>query len=330
MIQTEKKICDIVMNFKDITEIQTPSRRQILIGLSALALPVRPAGADTPLLVGDQKGGARSLFQASGVAYAGSASLRWSLFAGAPMLIQALTANAVDVGAIGDAPLVFAQGGGSPIKAIAGIQTDGTTTAVVVAKASSIQSVSDLKGKRIATLRSQTGHYLTLAALHAAGLKYDDVEFVFIPPAAAKLALQTGAVDAWATWGPYISSAKIVDGAREIVNGGKLMSGLSYVVATDNALRDKRENILTYLRSYRVAHQWMLKHPDSYATVWAEEVGLPLPVARDVIKGMVGEVVPLTDAVIAKQQLVSDFMSETRLVPRSLNAHAIIDSSFTF
>ncbi|MBO1361876.1 ABC transporter substrate-binding protein [Acetobacter sacchari] len=319
-----------MLNSTNPSKIRQPNRRQVLVGLSALTLPARPAVASTPLLVGDQKGGARSLFQASGVAYEGDAPLRWTLFAGAPMLIQAMTANAVEIGVVGDAPLVFAQGGGSPIKAIAGVQTDGTTTAIVVAKASSIQSISDLKGKRVATLRSQTGHYLTLAALRSSGLKYDDVQFVFIPPAAAKLALQTGAVDAWATWGPYISSAKIVDGAREIVNGGKLMSGLSYVVATDDALRDKRENIVAYLRSYRAAHQWMLKHPDAYAAVWAEEVGLPLPVARDVIKGMAGEVIPLSGDVIAKQQLVSDFMSETRLVPRFLDAHAIVDPSFKF
>ncbi|WP_342627164.1 hypothetical protein AAC691_01525 [Nguyenibacter vanlangensis] len=154
--------------------------------------------------------------------------------------------------------------------------------------------------------------------------------FVFIPPVSAKLALQSGAVDAWATWGPYISDAKIADGAREIVNGGKLMSGLSYVVATEAALRNRRDDLTAYLRRFRAAHRWMLTHQDAYAEVWGRDVGLPLPVARDVVRGLVGTVVPLTPDIIAKQQQVSDFMAETRMVPRRLDTAGIVDSSFTF
>ncbi|WP_323990919.1 ABC transporter substrate-binding protein [Nguyenibacter sp. L1] len=321
----------------ELPEPVGPSRRHVLgaLGvasglLSSLGLNRPRAWADTPLRIGDQKGGARSLLEAAGMTTDGALPVQWSLFAGAPMLIQALAANAVDAGVIGDAPLVFAQAGGVPVKAIAGIQTDGTTTAIVVAKNSPLRSVRDLKGKRVATLRAQTGHYLTLAALRAAGMKDDDVAFVFIPPVSAKLALQSGAVDAWATWGPYISDAKIADGAREIVNGGKLMSGLSYVVATEAALRNRRDNLTAYLRRFRAAHRWMLTHQDAYAEVWGRDVGLPLPVARDVVRGLVGTVVPLTPDIIAKQQQVSDFMAETRMVPRRLDTAGIVDSSFTF
>ena len=310
------------------------SRRVFLAGFSSAAaaclLPSSSAFAATSLHVGDQKGGARALLTAAGLTEQSPVSLQWSLFAGAPMLIQALTAGAVDVGVIGDAPLVFAQAGGSPIKAVAAIQTDGTMTAIVVSKDSPIRSIRDLKGRSVATLKSQTGHYLTLAALREAGMQDDDVRFVFIPPTAAKMALQNGNVDAWATWGPYIADAKISDGAREIVNGGRLMSGLSYVVATEEALQRQRSAIAAYNRLLKDGHQWMLPHAEAYATAWSKETGLSQPVAREVVRTSMATVVPITPDIIRKQQGVSDFMTATKMIPGSWDAKAVTDSGIVF
>ncbi|GBQ80362.1 nitrate/sulfonate/bicarbonate ABC transporter substrate-binding periplasmic protein [Acetobacter malorum DSM 14337] len=310
------------------------SRRVFFSGLSsatsAYLLSRSQALAATPLHVGDQKGGAQALITAAGLTSQSPVSLQWSLFAGAPMLIQALTAGAVNVGVIGDAPLVFAQAGGSPIKAVAAIQTDGTMTAIVVRKDSPIRSIQDLKGLSIATLKSQTGHYLTLAALRDAGMQDGDVRFVFVPPTAAKMALQNGNVDAWATWGPYIADAKIHDGAREIVNGGRLMSGLSYVVATDEALQSQRNDIIAYSKLLRDGHRWALTHAEDYAVAWSRETGLSLPVAREVVRTSMASITPITPDIIGKQQGVSDFMTATKMIPGSWNAKAVTDSTIAF
>lgn len=307
------------------------SRRVFLASLFLTSsLSIRQAHATTPLRVGDQKGGARALLTAATLIDRAPVSLQWSLFAGAPMLIQALTAGAIDVGVIGDAPLVFAQAGGSPLKAVAAIQTDGTMTAIVVNRNSPVRTIRDLKGRSVATLKSQTGHYLALAALREAGLRDDDVHFVFIPPTAAKMALQNGSVDAWATWGPYIAEAKINDGAREIINGGHLMSGLSYVVATTDAIRTRREDIVIYNRLLRDSHQWMLNHTEEYAAAWSQETGLSLPVAREVVKTMRATILPIDQDIIRKQQIVSDFMTETKMIPNQLTATTVFDPSVIF
>lgn len=307
-----------------------PSRRTMMKGLAGMGLlaSMRTASAQDSLLVGDQKGGTHALLSAATSGHIDNAMIKWSLFAGAPMLIQALAANAVDAGAIGDAPLAFAQDGTSTIRAIAGIQSDGTTTAIITRHDSPIHTVGDLKGRSIATLRAQTGHYLTLAALRAAGMHDDDVRFVFLPPVSARAALQTGAVDAWATWGPYVSTAVITDGAREIVNGGQLMSGLSYIVATVDALHAKKDALATYIRQLKAAHQWGRAHLDEYATAWAADVGFPLAVARHVVPTMLGNVVTLDPHVIQKQQDVCDFMYDTRMLSHRLDARAIMDTGF--
>ncbi|WP_426960132.1 ABC transporter substrate-binding protein [Muricoccus radiodurans] len=181
---------------------------------------------------------------------------------------------------------------------------------------SPIRSVADLRGRTIATLRGQTGHFLVLAALEREGLPHDAVRFAFIAPDAAKAALARGAVDGWATWGPYISLAKVQDGAREIVNGRGLMSGQSYQMAADTAIAAKRAALADFLRRVRLAREWGLAHQEEQARVWAEGTNFPLPVGRDVVAVAQTHTIAIDDEVIAAQQRVSDFFAAVRVIPR--------------
>jgi sulfonate transport system substrate-binding protein len=201
-------------------------------------------------------------------------------------------------------------------------------TALVVPRDSPIRVVADLKGRSIATLKGQTGHFLVLAALQAAGLKPSDVRFVFIAPSEAKAALASGAVDGWATWGPYIALAKVSDGAREIVNGRDLMSGQSYTAASDDAILGKREALSDFLHRLRLAREWGLANPEQQAKVWADQTGFPLPVGRVVVDTAQTRTVPIDDAVIAAQQRVADFFALAHVIPQAQTAASSFDRSF--
>jgi sulfonate transport system substrate-binding protein len=303
--------------------------RRTLLG-AAIAAPMLAgrARAASVLNVGDQRGGIQPLMAAAGVLQGAPYAVSWSQFAGAPMLLEALNAGAIDAGSVGDAPFVSAVAAAIPVKAVSVTRADGAVTACVVPRDSTIQSVPDLKGKRIATLRGQTGHFLVLAALDRAGLQPGDVKFVFIDPSAAKAALSAGAVDAWATWGPYISLAKLNDGAREIVNGHDLMSGQSYMLAADKAIDAKRALLADFLRRLRLARDWGTAHPDEQARVWAEQTGFPFPVGQDVVRTANTRTVAIDDGVIAAQQRVADFFHTARVIPAAQTASGSFDGSF--
>lgn len=308
---------------------QTLTRRHCagMIGTAAFAIP-RIGFARAVLHVGDQKGGARSLMQAAGVLREADYDIEWSLFAGAPMLLQAMNAGAVDLGGIGDAPFAFAQAAGSRVRAVAAERSDGMTTAVIVGRNSPIRTVEDLRHRSIATLRGQTGHFLVLAALRNAGLHPSDVTFVFIPPVAAKAALESGAVDAWATWGPFISQAKLVSGAREIVNGGRLTSGLAYLAATPEAIAGKRSAMRDFIARLKQAQDWARTHQEAYALVWAQAIGFSVPVARDVVRHLAADIIPIDGKVIQMQQQVADFMVENAILASRLDVSKGFDRSF--
>jgi sulfonate transport system substrate-binding protein len=305
------------------------SRRQVVAGGAALLFAASVRAADRRVLkAGDQKGGAKALMEAAGVLEGAPYAVEWSLFAGAPMLLEAINAGAIDTGGIGDAPFASSIAAGIPVKAVSAVRSDGAVTALVVPGNSPIRTVRDLPGRTIATLRGQTGHFLVLAALAREGLAATDVRFAFIAPSEAKAALASGAVDAWATWGPYISLAKVQDGAREIVNGRDLMSGQSYQIATEAAILSKRAELADFLRRLRIARDWGLAHPEDQARVWSEQTGFPLPVGRDVVNTARTQTVAIDDDVIAAQQRVGDFFHTVAVITQPQKVAPYFDRSF--
>ncbi len=303
------------------------SRRALLA--APLVLAARRAFAAAPVLrIGDQRGGIQPLMQAAGVLKDLPYRLEWSQFAGAPMLMEALNADAIDAGAVGDAPFVSGVASGIAMRAVSVTQADGAVTSLVVPHNSPIHTVADLKGKSIATLRGQTGHFLVLAALDRAGLKPSDVHFVFIAPAEAKAAMAAGSVDGWATWGPYIALATVQDGAREIVNGRDLMSGQSYTLASTAAIADKRAALADFLHRQRLARDWGLANPKAQAEVWAHDMGFPVAVGETVINTAKTRTVAIDDKVIAAQQRVADFFHKAGVIPQAQTVAAYFDRSF--
>jgi sulfonate transport system substrate-binding protein len=302
--------------------------RRLLLAAPFVLGAGRVLAAQPALRIGDQRGGAQPLMEAAGVLKDLPYRLEWSQFAGAPMLLEALNADAIDAGSIGDAPFVSGVASAIAMKAVSVTQADGAVTSLVVPHNSPIHTVADLRGRSIATLRGQTGHFLVLAALDRAGMKPGDVHFVFIAPSEAKAALAAGSVDAWATWGPYIALATVQDGAREVVNGRDLMSGQSYMVASNTAIAGKRAALADFLRRMRLARDWGLANPQAQARVWAEQMGFPLAVGQVVIDTAKTRTVAIDDRVVAAQQRVADFFYKARVVPEAQTVAGYFDRSF--
>lgn len=215
-----------------MSETRTPTRRRLLAlgAAAALFAPALVRAAKRPeLRAGDQKGNLHALLDAAGELKDLDYDIRWTEFPAAAPLAEALNAEAVDIGPIGDAPLIFAVAQGVRIRAFAASKSDPYGTAIIVKPDSGITGGAQLKGRSIATNRGSIGHYVALRTLAAAGLKPTDAQFRFLAPPEAKLALVSGAVDAWATC------------LKVIASGRGLWSGLGYTAATETALRDKRD-----------------------------------------------------------------------------------------
>ena len=166
--------------------------------------------------------------------------IEWSEFPAAAPLLEALNAEAIDTGIVGDAPFTFAVASGAPIRAILATRAEQGGLAVLVRPDSPVQTFADLKGKRIGTGRGSVGHQFVLAALEDAKLAKSDVTLSFLLPADAKAALTSGSLDAWSTWEPYTSQLVLSGEARIVRDGQGITPGLGFQAAHVEAIRSKR------------------------------------------------------------------------------------------
>lgn len=309
------------------------SIRSTLLALAVATLLASQAGAAERLTlrIGDQKGNMRAQLEAADALRDLPYDIHWAEFPAAAPLAEALNAGAIDAGIIGDAPLLFVLASGAPVKAIAVDKSDPYGTALLVLPDAPLHSVTDLKGKRIATGRGSIGHHLALKALDHAGLSEKDVAFRFLGPVDAKIALANGSVDAWSTWEPYTALAEVSGQGRVLVNGRGLSSGNSFLAATDHALGEasKRAALQDYLTRLADAQVWANQHLDSYSKTLAAIIGFPEQAARLQFERRKLRWQVIDAQTVAEQQDTADFYHAHGLMNQRLDVTPTFATGFT-
>lgn len=284
------------------------------------------------LNVGDQKGGSEAVLRAAGELDDLPYRIKWSTFTSGPPLLEAVNAKAVDVGSVGNTPPVFAAGSGSKITIVAATHGDSAGEAILVPKASPLRTPADLKGKSVAVAQGSSAHYQLIASLRKAGLGPEDIKISLLQPADALAAFTSGRVEAWAVWDPYTSQVLRGGKSRVLTDGNGLVNGLGFQVAAPSALADKQKAaaIGDLIERLRRAQDWVFKHPEEWAKVWAKDTGLPYEVALDAVKRSYGTRVPVAvdAAAIASEQQIADTFAELKLIPRRFDFADYVDDRF--
>ena len=97
----------------------------------------------------------------------------WHEFSSGLPLLEALNVGGVDLSAdVADTVPVFAQAAGAQLTYFAQEAPSPSAQAIVVRADSPIASVADLKGKKIAVTKAAGSHFLLIAALDKAGLRF--------------------------------------------------------------------------------------------------------------------------------------------------------------
>ncbi|WP_328890313.1 ABC transporter substrate-binding protein [Streptomyces sp. NBC_00316] len=302
-------------------------------GVSSASTADRTDGkGDVTLDVGDQKGGYEAILRASGELDDLGYRITWSTFTSGPPLLEAVNAGAVDIGGVGNTPPVFAAGSDSKIVVVGAGHGSSAGEAIVVPKDSPLKTPSQLKGRSIAVAQGSSAHFQLVASLKAAGLTVSDVRLKYLQPADALAAFSRGKVDAWSIWDPYTSQVLRGGNARVLTTGEGLVNGLSFQVASPAALKDagKSKAIGDLLDRLRRAQDWVFKHPEAWAKVWAKETGLPYDVALDAVKRSYGTRVPVAvdAAAIASEQQIADTFADLKLIPRRFVFKDYVDTRF--
>lgn len=108
--------------------------------------------------------------------------------------------------------------------------TADAVMALIASKDSGINSVADLKGKKVGVTFGSTGDLWLLQALKEAGLTRNDVERINTRPPSLVSVIDTGGVDAIVAWEPFnFRTLKKVAGSKIIKRGGDLVCFCAYL-----------------------------------------------------------------------------------------------------
>nr|WP_244610074.1 sulfonate ABC transporter substrate-binding protein [Lampropedia puyangensis] len=320
----------------DVVMAGQVSRRQALRAVTAAALLVSGTGAgplqaQTPaaaskgvrvLRIGNQKG-LLSLLKARGTLEQKLAPLgvrvTWTEFNAGPVQLEALNVGSIDFGDVGEAPPIFAQAAGAPLAYVASSPPRPQLEALIVPKDSPIQSVADLKGKRLAFNKGSNVQFFLVKLLEKHGLKYSDVQPVFLPPADARAAFERGSVDGWLIWDPFLAAAEVTLQARQIANATDVVNNRGYYFSSLSYAKENADVIGVAIEELNAIDLWARDHRDAAAQELAAIFGLPLTVVQRYLNRGEFGVLPITPEVLDEQQQIADTFLGLKLIPKPLN-----------
>jgi sulfonate transport system substrate-binding protein len=250
--------------------------------------------------------------------------VKWVEFPAGPQLLEGLNVGAVDVGFVGEAPPIFAQAAGAKFVYIGNDPAAPEAEALVVPKDSPIKTVADLKGKKVALNKGSNVHYLLVKALEKHGLKYSDIQPVFLPPADARAAFERGAVDAWAIWDPYYAAAEIAGNVRVLATSRGLTGNNTFYLA-GRALAGHEPTLRALFAALTDTDTRVQADRKEAARLYADFAGLGLATVHRVLeRRQPSPVAPLSPALIAEQQKVADAFAQLGLIPKPIRVADIV------
>jgi taurine transport system substrate-binding protein len=134
--------------------------------------------------------------------------INWRMFGGGGDVIKAMASGDVQLGEAGSSPIVAAASQGQDIKLFWILDDIADAEALIVRNGSGINSVKDLKGKKVATPFVSTAHYQLMAIMKVNGVDAKSVNVMNLRPPEIAAAWERGDIDAAFIWDPVLTKIK--------------------------------------------------------------------------------------------------------------------------
>src|SRR5947209_10556317 len=249
--------------------------------------------------------------------------VKWIEFTSGPPLLEAMSTGSVDLGAVGDTPPIFAQAANANIVYVSGSPiTNGQ--GILVPANSTIQTIADLKGKRVGFTKGSSAHNVVIATLEKAGLTYADITPVYLTPPDAGPAFANGSIEAWAIWDPYFAIGEAKQNGRILINASEVTKSNSFYIANREFAKNHGPVLQQIVDVTTATAKWAEQHRDEVAKSLAAVTGIPLDIQTIAANRSAFAVGPVTDDIVATQQGVADRFYKLGLIPRPIVVRDIV------
>jgi sulfonate transport system substrate-binding protein len=205
-------------------------------------------------------------------------TIKWVYSAGSSNALNFLQGNAVDFGSTAGSAALLSRANGNPIKVVY-IYEQPEWTALVVAKDSTAKSITDLKGLKIAAQKGTDPYFFLLRTLAGAGLSQADIQYVNLPHADGRTAVERGQVQAWAGLDPHMAASELQAGSK-LIYRNKDFNTYGFLNAREAFLQKYPETTKKIIAVYERAKQWIVANPDEAAKILSDDAQITLDVAK--------------------------------------------------
>jgi sulfonate transport system substrate-binding protein len=243
--------------------------------------------------------------------------ISWVEFPAGPQILEALNVGSIDLGGTGDLPPLFAQAAGADLLYIGSEPPKPKAEVILVDSNSPIKTVADLKGHKVAFQKGSSSHNLLLRALQQAGLKFTDIQPVYLTPADARAAFQQHDVDAWAIWDPYYSAAEVQGDVRVLTDGSTLHQTGSFYLAPKKYTEANPQFISAVLDVLTQANALTKTDRAQSITLLSQSMGLPDKVVASYLDHLPDmPITPVSAETEKRQQQTADLFYENHILPK--------------
>jgi sulfonate transport system substrate-binding protein len=312
-----------------------PSRRHFLQSVSIAALAntsiLRVANAEDKrtLRIGYQKFNTLNILKGTGnlekALQPKGWTVQWFEFVAGPQLTEALNAGALDVGHAADTPSAFANAAGVNAVYLGAEQPYPKGIAIFAQADSPLRSIADLKGKRVAIGRGWNVQYLLVRALEEAGLRYEDIEPVYLTSAAdVSATFLSKNVDAAGLWDPFLAAQQIATAPRILRDGTGLSNNRTFHLARPDFVRDNADVLRVLFQELQKTNVWTQAHPQETADLLAPQLGVRPDVLKLATARRHYTTVAVTPDIVKEQQDIIDTFFKLGLVKKRVDVASYV------
>jgi sulfonate transport system substrate-binding protein len=296
-----------------VLPLQAQAAEELKIGYQKTGLPV----------IARQQGVIEKALEAKGV------KVSWVEFTAGPPLVEALNVGSINVGWTGDAPPIFGQAAGSAIVYVAALPSNGKGEAIFTKPESGIKSVADLKGRKVGVGKGTSAHNLLVAALDKNGLKFSDIEVVYLSPADAAAAFASDKIEAWAVWDPFYAIAETRYKPVTLARTSDVLAVSTYFLANRDYAKSHADTINTTIDALGEAAKWSAANRDKVAAALHEVTGVPLEAQTLAANRSEFGITKIDDKIVASQQETADRFYRLGLIPKQISIKDAVWSGAT-
>ena len=165
-------------------------------------------------------------------------------------IFAAIAAGDVQIGEVGSSPYAASVSKGIDVKAVYISGAAGEDEALVVRDGSGIESLKDLKGKKLAAAPVSTDHFMLLSTLKQEGIKPDEATVLAIPQPEIVAAWSRGDIDAAFVWDPALGklqeNGKVILTAKQAAERGAVTFGA--LVATSDLVKEHADFVQKFVK----------------------------------------------------------------------------------